>query len=446
MRLPTKTTAWLLWAGWLAWFATAEGPARAAGERTEPDFVTPNDFEGTDVQRINRAIEVALAAGKRVVIPRDNTGSDRLGTGRLPDLSLELQDSAAPEPDRDRTRTDGLSDMWLLDSAILLRSNLRLELDNCRIKLSDRCRDNFMRNVYVPDGITTNLHVRGIGNVVLEGADHPRATGDSGKTLGNGWRGSTYGTDAGIPGQSQLGGERNFGIYLTYVEDFSLEGFTIKDSHCWAICLRQCANGTLRKLGFESRGFKTIDGAWRQIANQDGIDLRQGCHDILIENITGFTGDDLIALTSVALPGTVTGDRDDVHHVTLRNITSSTRGHLVLLLNNNGIKMHDILIEGLTDTNPGGPKKGDFAFPPAKAAVQIGAPQYGGIAPVGDTSNVTIRNVTSRGRHGILVAGSLSESTISTVVTHGTNEPVTMESGPSYIRNVTLTDIRTIKD
>ena len=417
MSLLGKTTALALCAGWFAWAAPESGRAAGGDGSLSTNVITPNDFPGSDVERINRAIEVAAKTGRRVVIPREN-------------LTPWMEQS----------------EIWLLDSAILLRSNTRLELDNCQIKLSDRCRDNLMRNVYVRDGITTNLHVRGIGNVILEGADHPRATGDSGKTLGNGHRGYTYGTDAGLPGANQKGGERNFGIHLTYVEDFSLEGFTMKDSHCWAICLRQCAKGTLRDLGFESRGFKMIDGVWRQIMNQDGIDLRQGCHDILIENITGYTGDDLIALTSVAIAGSVTGDRDDIHHVTLRNISSSTRGHLVLLLNNNGIKMHDILIDGLTDTNPGGPKKGDFALPPAKAAVQIGAPQYGGIAPVGDTSNVTIRSVASRGRHGILIAGSLSESTISNVVTRGTNEPVTVESGPQYVRNVTITDVRAIRD
>jgi hypothetical protein len=43
---------------------------------------------------------------------------------------------------------------WLLDSAILLRSDTTLELDHCRIKLSDRCRDDFMRSANWGWGIT----------------------------------------------------------------------------------------------------------------------------------------------------------------------------------------------------------------------------------------------------------------------------------------------------
>jgi len=44
-------------------------------------------------------------------------------------------------------RTDkGSCALWLLDSAILLPSNVTLVLDNCNLKLSDKCRDNFIRS------------------------------------------------------------------------------------------------------------------------------------------------------------------------------------------------------------------------------------------------------------------------------------------------------------
>ena len=123
--------------------------------------VTPNEFDGTDVERINQAIDAAAKRGCRVVIPRINVHGEQR------------------------------RDVWLIDSAILLRSHTTLELDNCRIKLSDRCRDNLIRSANCGLGITDirpmqNIHIRGIGAVVLEGADHPRATGDSGKTLGQG--------------------------------------------------------------------------------------------------------------------------------------------------------------------------------------------------------------------------------------------------------------------
>jgi len=381
-------------------------------EARQAPAVTPNEFEGSDVERINRAIEVAATAGKRVVIPRENL--------------------------RGPTR----SAVWLLDSAILLQGNTTLDLENCRIKLSDRCRDNMMRNVRRDGGITRNIHVRGVGTVVLEGADHPRATGDGGKTLGT----QTYGTDAGVAGQSQKGDGRNFGIFLTAVEDFSLRSFTVKDSHCWAINLERCANGALRDLGFASTQFKMIDGVRQTILNQDGIDLRMGCHDILIESITGYTGDDLIALTGIPGAGRYAGERDDIHHVTIRGINGRCSGgnHIVRVLNNRGVRIHDILIDGLTDTTPADARGTDFAWGPARAALKIGDTGYGGIAPLGDTFNVTVRKVTSRARYAILIAGSLSESRISDVVQYGPTEPVTVASGPEWVRNVVITNARNV--
>ena len=91
------------------------------------------------------------------------------------------------------------SEIWLLDSAILVQSGTILELENCHIKLSDRCRDNFIRSANCGMGIETiepmsDIHIIGYGNAVLEGADDPRATGDSAKTLGE----RSYGSDAGV--------------------------------------------------------------------------------------------------------------------------------------------------------------------------------------------------------------------------------------------------------
>ncbi len=70
---------------------TAQAVSPAASEKPgaqQPSLVvTPNEFEGTDVERINRAIEAAAESGRRVVIPRVN----HQGTAR--------------------------SDVWLIDSA-----------------------------------------------------------------------------------------------------------------------------------------------------------------------------------------------------------------------------------------------------------------------------------------------------------------------------------------
>ncbi len=410
MRGPECSRRGFVGSVWVAPFAAA-GQSRS--EAAPPLFVTPNEFEGTDVERINRAIEAAASAGCRVVIPRANiTGGRRRET-------------------------------WLLDSAILLRNRTTLELDNCRLKLSDRCRDNFMRSSnwdLVRENVQPmqDIHIRGIGTAVLEGADHPRATGDSAKRLGE----KTYGTDAGVAGERQTGDWRNFGIFLASVERFRIENITIKDSHCWAVTLERCAHGILRDLAFDSSGYRTIDGVRRTILNQDGIDLRLGCHDILIENITGQTGDDLIALTAIPRSGKPAGATDDIRHVIMRNIKGYCRGghHIVRLLNTSGVRMYDVLLDGLIDTSPVDMR--------CRAAVKIGDTAYGGgIAPLGDTRRIIINNVISRATHTILIGGSLCDSIISNIVRIAPDgDAVTIASGPRHVRNVTISNVQVVQE
>jgi len=427
---------------------SAAGPAHAEGLRVpspaagsaadsrrqgdapmnEQMFVTPNAFQGSDVQRINEAIRSAAGTGRRVVIPRRNRGED------------------------------GERDVWLLDSAILVQSDTVLELNNCHMKLSDSCRDNMIRSANCGLGISEiepmqQIHIYGVGNVLLEGADHPRATGDGAKTLGE----RTYGTDAGIGGESQTGDWRNIGILLAFVEHFSIQNITIRDPHCWAISLERCAHGRVRDISFSADEFKIIDGARETILNQDGLDLRLGCHDILIENISGHTGDDLVALTAIPRADSIAGgttstmvsaavDRgdgqDDIRHIIMRNIRGYSRGghHIVRLLNTSGVRMHDILLDGLIDTSP--------ANVQCKAALKIGDDGYGGgVAPVGDTSRIIVNNVVSKAKHTILIGGSLSESIISNVVRHGSGGPaITTDAGPEYVRDVTTTNVQVAGD
>jgi hypothetical protein len=397
--------------------------SRSVGAESSRRYITPNAFEGTDTQRINRAIEVAAREGCRVVIPRVNR------------------------------RKDGVRHFWLLDSAVLVRSGTTLELDHCCLKLSDRCRDNFIRSANCGLARTDiepmrDIHIYGSGPVLLEGADHPRATGDAAKTLGK----RTFGTDAGVEGESQTGDWRNIGILMAYVEHFSIENLRIKNSHSWAISLERCAHGRLRDLDFDSKEFRRIDGKREKNLNQDGIDLRLGCHDILIENITGNTGDDLIALT--AIPGnekagttssmmvsgnTDRGDgRDAIRDVIVRNVRGYSHGghHIIRLLNTGGVHLHDILIASLIDTSPKEIR--------CKAAVKIGDHHYGaGIAPLGDTYRIIIDGVTSKARNTILIGGSLSDSILSRLIRYGgPGTLVHQASGTKHVRNVTISQCR----
>ncbi|MBR2871840.1 MAG: hypothetical protein IKB98_10815, partial [Clostridia bacterium] len=82
-----------------------------------------------------------------------------------------------------REDLDGRTE-WLIDRAIILKDNTTVILQNSTIKLSDNCRDNFFRSGNCGLGIEdikpmSNIHIIGVGQSVLMGADHPRATGDA---------------------------------------------------------------------------------------------------------------------------------------------------------------------------------------------------------------------------------------------------------------------------
>ena len=121
-------------------------------------MINVNDFYGaTDSEVIEKAMQNLTEDGILVIPPRKS------------DI----------EPERKH---------WLIDRAILIPENTTIIFQNCMIKLSDRCRDNFFRSANCGIGIDDperikNIHIRGEGFCILQGADYPRATGDSSKLL-----------------------------------------------------------------------------------------------------------------------------------------------------------------------------------------------------------------------------------------------------------------------
>ena len=383
-----------------------------------------------------------------------------------------------------RAEVDAERTYWLLDRAILLPSNVTVVLQNCKLKLSDRCRDNFFRSANCGLGIEENeplfnIHIKGEGNAVLEGADHPRATGDSGKPLRNpcpftvedickyaDWvpaerktpaeitfadrHDYSFGTDAGKAGESQNGDWRGIGILLACVENFSISGITVRESHGWGISLEACAHGRVEQICFDARMNKMIDGMLQNMENQDGVDLRNGCHDITISDITGETGDDVVALTAIAdrgayVPGgslcsthVMHNDwtrRDpDIYNITIRNVRAySSLCYLVRLLPCE-CSIRNVIIDGVTDTSPADVICGGI-FLGEKDAV------YGKNLP-GSLQNITISNVIYNNvKKAIRVDGYLQNSAITNVIAMRTPFPVVSVLREGGLQNVAVSNI-----
>lgn len=361
--------------------------------RYQPDSaadITPNQFEGSASDRIEAAIAAARGTTNRVVIPaRNSDGSDR----------------------------------WLIDRAILLPSDMTVILDGCTIQLADSCRDNIFRTANIGDDKLNvpwfkDIAIVGIGGATLRGADNPRSTGE-GKTLslesafdsplGRGK--VSYGTDAGREGEPQKGDWRNHGVVIAYVDGFELSGVTIENAHCWAVTHERVRNAKLSHIRIKNPPEITVDGKTRYIANRDGINLRQGCKNFRIHDVSGESGDDFIALTllgvhtpgvddirlsaSMATTTQYTSPDDDIENVVISDVTCKTKNHGIALRTIDAASIRDVFIDGLV-------VRGNPKVPSHQSAMLFGGRGYGEPSLPGQIRNIHAMNLMSDSRSALI--------------------------------------------
>ena len=331
--------------------------------------ITPNDFKGkTDSDRIEAAIAEAVKTGERSIeIPRMN--------------------AVRSQP------------LWLIDRAVLLPSDFTLILRACTVRLSPGTQDNIIRNagtVKEPMEGNSNIHILGIGNPVLSGGlkAHFDPPGDR-----SGWR--------------------TIGLLLCDVKHFAIDGFTMEETQAWGISVENgCANGRISNIAFKDSN---------KMPNQDGVDVRKGCHDIIIENITGAVGDDAVALTglrndkartnsssrTMQVGGNYQRPNDDIYNIIIRNVQAKcTGGHgIVRLLNQDGIKMYNIVIRDIIDTSTSKERR-------VHSTVKLGSTGYSSIrrSQLGEMFNITVDTVMTRGKIAVLIRGPLKDSVIRNIM------------------------------
>ena len=249
---------------------------------------------------------------------------------------------------------------YIVDKAIRIPSDFTVILKDCHLIQAEGCFDNVFVNEQsgtekgkTPEGRDSNIKIIGEGVAIIDGGVY---NGLSEKTQ----------RKNGMPPIW-----KNNLILFSNVEGFEIRNIRCYNQRWWAINLLYCSDGYISDIDFRANDI-WIDENGEQhhgldrskydpilVKNADGIDLRQGCHHITIENITGFTEDDTIALT--ALDGRVEGQFkvegvcSDICHVTIKNVASASYCTNVRLLNQGEIKLHDISIENITDTSENSP-------------------------------------------------------------------------------------------
>jgi hypothetical protein len=319
-------------------------------------YTDPNNYnEETDSKCIQKAIDQAVKLGlNQVVIPRPN-----------------------------KRRNDQI---WIIDETILLPSGITVVLNNCVLRLADNVFCQMFRNAaaYASEGKELrgeqrDIVIKGIGNAVLDGGNHNGLTEKTSLTNG-------------MPHISQ-----NFIIYFHNVRDFSIQNIKVTNQRHWAIALMFCRFGRISNIDFYCD---------ESVGNRDGIDLRVGCNNIIIENITGVTGDDTIALTALLhdhfeSKELVLGKDTDIYNVSIKNVIASPHRHnIIRLLNHQGNKIYNINI----DTVIGRVEPADIK---PISAVKIGHNHYAppeSFAKLGDTHDITVKNIYSHAASAINIA------------------------------------------
>jgi len=301
---------------------------------------------------------------------------------------------------------------YYISKAIELPSNTEVIIDNCMIKQQDEVFDNIFRGDNItfdpndphayPTEITElkNIKITGIGTAVLEGPDvnkkgrHPYFAGNEGnwsfqkeiqEMTGDYW------------------GYKTHHIDIACCDGFEVAGLTIKKTSGWAVNFTLCCNGYVHDLYFD------VD-----VKNGDGVNFRSGCHDCVIERIKGLTTDDSVAINAtskgikkypngrvmypgdLAIPLKTTKETRDIYNIKVRDIETCGRHHGVIVLASNGCQVHDIEIDGFTETyRTDEEMEGRVWGLKRESTIKIYT-GYGTDYNPGDIHDVTVKNVKAK--------------------------------------------------
>lgn len=301
------------------------------------------------------------------------------------------------------TRHALITGSWEIDKTVRIPSDFTLVLENCHLRMADGTFCNMFTNEHCHEpigrtraGSDHNIRILGVGKAILDGGQY------------NGLH-EKNSCKEGYPHISV-----NNLLLFTNVEDFRIEGIQLRNQRWWAMNFIFCRYGSIRNIDFNSNGAlmtPTYEGyQCILVKNGDGIDLRAGCHDIQIENISGFTQDDSVACTclwgQLEKMYAVEGMSTDLYNIIIRNVCTSSYCGNVRILNQGGTRIYNILVDGVMDTS-----KGDERVQSERCSetVRIGDRHlYGEThSTEAQTMNITVRNVYSRAYTALAVTGKV---------------------------------------
>ena len=362
-----------------------------SAEKPDRAFVTPNECMGkTDAQSIQNAVDKAEKTTGLVVIPRWNVRRQQA--------------------------------LWDIDKAIKVPSGVTVVFLCAYLHQADFCYENMFINsrAYCAEGrcIAHEEHdiaFVGIGDAVLDGG---KPNGLLEKTC------NLYG----LPDK-----RHNATLLFNNVRNLVLENFQIRQSRWYCTYFIHCDTCRISNLDFDN---------WEDCCNRDGVDIRQGCHNFLVENITGTTGDDTVALNNLGNDGNdgryVEGKDMDTLNMVIRNIKSDAgRWFTVRLLCQDRHLEQNFVLDTVMDVSRSENQKG------VNATVVIGSHEYHYKIPaeIGDLAHLTIRDIYGRGRRVLGFGGCSDDVQASNIHGYGDNHAAVSVFRKAKLRNVRISGV-----
>ena len=392
-------------------------------------YINVNRFQSCtcDSDMIQAAIDMARKTGQSVLIPKYN---ERTGEA-----------------------------IWSITKTVLLYDETVLLLQNCHLRMADGAVCNMFANsnarkpvALETAGVQKNIQILGFGNVLLDGGNHNGLYENNGIAR-KAVKPSPYNTT------------QNCMMFFQNVENLRIENIMIQDQRYWAIAMCKVCYSRVANIRFESSS---------NVPNQDGVDLLKGCHDVIVENITGCTGDNVVALVASEdeiYPYAIQKLRDgDIHNITIRNVMAYGVGgcSLIRILNHDGYRIYNVKIDNVIETSPWSEQDAPVAQNPdlairtddqgniipwkklipgekgfrVESAIIIGESYWYSKekARHGDTYGISVSNVMTHGRFGIFINNTLKDSSFQNIRMFG-NGYGAVHCGEGHVENVTFSDI-----
>lgn len=386
----------------------------------------------SDSRMLQNAVDAAVETGQAVLIPRRNP---RTG-----------------------------EDIYLIDETVKLYSGTTLILNNAHLRMADDAICNLFMNsnarteaALTEEGKQEYITIRGIGKAILDGGKH------------NGLY-EVNGIARTVSKYPEHASYENCLVFMQKVEHLLIENLTVRDSRYWAFCLNTTSHSRVSGIHFESSS---------NVPNQDGVDLLLGCHDVIIEKISGCVGDNIVALLATAddiYPKVVNSLREgDIHDITIRDLHIYGVGGcaLVRLLNHDGYRIYNVRIDNLIETSPWSENDAPVAQNPdlvirndengniyherwitpgeegyrCEAAILIGESYWYNTSKAqhGDTFGISVSNVMTHARYGLFINNTLLDSSFDNIRMFG-NGYAAAYFGEGQMENIRVSNVSYDKD